>query len=302
MGLFDFSKSQGSGFAKIPNTQNFTNETLLEKLQGVEVSFGTPVMGDIKGTQSVMYMNVSELFNVFARIDGSNVIMGKIAQDAVGGGVAALSMGMDMFLGHKDEGTSKADHAVDELCEVIKKLEAGETVTASERTTVVSSNSTGSEIKFFMKQKAISIKPKFDIFDENQAPVYHIEGDITRLNFTIQKNGTEVVKLKKKLAALLPEYTILVGGSEVGKLKKKLKLTAPELVGTINGSELKIDGDLLGFNFDIRVGGTLIGHIDTTQTIWQDCYRIVIYDESYQDIMVTLAIICDNVVDSNKSD
>ncbi len=101
---------------------------------------------------------------------------------------------------------------------------------------------------------------------------------------------------------MLPEYTILISGCEVGKIKKKLKLTAPELNGTINGKELKIDGDLFGFNFDIRVGGTLIGHIDTTQTIWQDCYRIVIYDESYQDIMVTLAIICDNVVDSESSD
>ncbi len=39
MGLFDFTKSQGAGFAKIPNTQGFTNETLLEKLSGVQVSF-----------------------------------------------------------------------------------------------------------------------------------------------------------------------------------------------------------------------------------------------------------------------
>ncbi|MCR5685062.1 MAG: hypothetical protein K6G81_06510, partial [Lachnospiraceae bacterium] len=252
-------------------------------------------------TQSVMYMGVSDMFNVFARIDGKNVICGKIPKDSVGGGTAALSMGMDLFLGHKGEGTSKADHAVDELADVLKKLEAGESVSTSERAATVASNSTGSEIKFFMKQKAISLKPKFDIFDEKETPVYHIEGDLPRLNFGIQKNGTEVVKLKKKLVAVMPEYTIVIGGSEIGQIKKKLKLTAPELVGTINGKELKIDGDLFGFNFDIRVGGTLIGHIDTAQTIWQDCYRIVVYDESYQDIMVTLTIICDNVVDSNKN-
>ena len=98
----------------------------------------------------------------------------------------------------------------------------------------------------------------------------------------------------------MPEYTIEVAGKEVGKIKKKLKLTNPELVGTIHDQELRIVGDLFGFDFDILVGGHTIGHIDTAQTIWQDCYRIRIFDENCRDEMIALAIICDNVVDSEK--
>lgn len=63
MGLFNLSDSKGFGFAKIPNTQGFTNEVLLEKLSEITVSFGTPEMGDINGTQSVMYRKVSEMFD-----------------------------------------------------------------------------------------------------------------------------------------------------------------------------------------------------------------------------------------------
>lgn len=298
MGLFNLSDSKGFGFAKIPNTQGFTNEVLLEKLSEITVSFGTPEMGDINGTQSVMYRKVSDMFDVFVRVDGKNIIMGKIGANGVSSVTTALSGGLDMFLGHKDEGTSNADRAVTELSEIVKKLESGESVTASNTVAAVNTAS-GESVEFFMKQKAISIKPKFDIFDRNEAPVYHVEGDLPRLNFSIQKNGTEVLKLKKKLIAVMPEYSLILNGSEIGKLKKKIKLTNPELTGTINGKELKIVGDLMGFDFELQVGGVTIGHIDTAQTIWQDCYRIKVLNEDYQDIMIALTIICDNVADQS---
>ena len=296
MGLFDMSGGGNMGYASVKNTMNFTNEDLLEKLSSVEVSFGKPEMGDIKGTQAVMYRNVGGKYDVFVRINKKDVIMGKLAAGGASGMKSAMGMGLDMFLGHKDEETSIADRAVDELLEIVKKLESGEAVTQSQQVSVVS-NSGGDETALFMKQKAISIKPKFDVFDENETAVYHVEGDVTRLNFSIQKSGNEVLKLKKKMIAVMPEYTILQGGSEIGKIKKKLKLTRPELTGTVNGKELKIVGDLLGFDFDIQIGGTTIGHVDTARTVWSDCYRIRTLDASKQDLVVALAIICDNIAD-----
>ncbi|MCR5279933.1 MAG: LURP-one-related family protein, partial [Lachnospiraceae bacterium] len=257
MGLFDMSKGGNMGFASVENVKNFTNEDLLAKLSEVNVSFGTPVMGDINGTQSVMYKNVTDAFDVFVRVDKKNVIMGKIGADGVSSVTSALNMGLDLFLGSKDEGTSTADRAVDELLGVIKKLEAGETVTESTAATV--ETSTGSAICLYMKQKVLAIKPKFDIFDQNENTVYHVEGDITRLSFSIQKSGMEVLKLKKKLVAIMPEYTIEKGGKEIAKIKKKFKLTSPELNGTVEGQELKIAGDIMGFDFDILVGDKAIG-------------------------------------------
>ena len=284
------------GYASVKNTQNFTDKDLFVKLSAVKVSFGEPVLGDINGTPAVMYKNVSDSFDVFARVNGKNVIMGKIGADGVSSASTALNMGLDLFLGHKDEGTSKADRAVDELLEVIKKLENGENVTES-TPSAPANTFTGEQIELYMKQKAISLKPKFDIFDRNEQTVYHVEGDLARLNFSIQRSGTEVLKLKKKLIALMPEYSIEQNRNEIAKIKKKFKLTNPELNGQINGEALKIVGDLMGFDFDIQVGGTVIGHVDTDRTVWSDCYRITILDESRQDLVIALAIICDNVAD-----
>ncbi len=296
MGFFDNSSPSGIGYADVKNTQDFTTETLFEKLSAVKVSFGTPEMGDIKGEPAVLYRNVGESLDVFARVHKSKVIIGKIGSEGVSSASTALDAGLSMFLDHKSAEESKADRAVDELLEVIKKLEEGETVTES-TTSAPANTATGEAIELFMKQKAISIKPKFDIFDQNQNVVYHVEGDITRHNFSIQREGSEVIKMKKKLISIMPEYALEQNGEKIGSLKKKFKLTQPEVNGMIKGQDLQIAGDLLGFDFDICLGGRTIGHVDTARTIWSDCYRIAIFDAHLKDIVIALAIICDNVSD-----
>ena len=94
MGLFGSSRDNGMGYANVENKQNFTNEDLLAKLSEIKVSFGTPVMGDIKGTQSILYKKVVDMFDVFVRVDGNKIIMGKIGTDGVSGGKMALSAGL----------------------------------------------------------------------------------------------------------------------------------------------------------------------------------------------------------------
>lgn len=300
MGIFNLSNPKGTGFAKIPNRQNYTDRDLLDKLSGIKTSLGTPVMGLVGDYEAVLYKLVSSKFDVFVRVDKNSVLVGKIGTDGVSSVDVGLNYGLDSFLGHKDEETSQADHAVDEIAEVITKLENGEAVTES---TISSSMKTasGQAVEFYMKQKAVSLKPKFDMFDENKNVVYHVEGDLTRLNFSIKKDGTEVIKLKKKPIPVAPEYVLFAGGKEVGRIKKKIKLTNPELNGKINGQNASIVGSLMGSDFDIKVGTAAIGQIDTTSQAWSDCYRVKVFDESYMDIMAAVAIICDNVVDAERS-
>ena len=302
MGLFDVQKGTGMGFASLINEKGFTNEDLLEKLSEIEVSFGKPEMGAIMGTPAVMYKNVSEGYDVFVRIHKNKVIMGKMASSdsSTAGSLLDAALSIGVFDGAKSEGMSKADHAVDELCGIVEKLEKDQEVTESEVVSAVNTTS-GEKLELYMKQKFLAIKPQFDICDKDEKPLYHVEGDLVRLNFSIQKNGEEVLKLKKKPIAILPEYTLVKNGSEIGTIKKKFKLTNPELVGTVNGKELKINGSLLGCNFDIRIGGAIIAQVDTVQTFWADCYRIAVFDESYADVMAALGVICDAVVDSEKS-
>ena len=293
------SKPNGTGFAKIPNKMNFTNDDLYEKLSKIKVSFGTPETGLVGDYDAILYKLVSVRFDVFVRVDGNSVICGKIGTNGVSSADTAVNYGLDSILGHKDEATSQADHAVDEIAEILSSLEKGEEVTESKVSASIKT-STGEVLEFYMKQKAISLKPKFDMFDEKEQVVFHVEGDMTRLNFSIREDGTEVVKLKKKPIPVAPEYVIIEGGKEIGKIKRKIKLTNPELTGKLNGEDVRITGSLMGTDFDIQVGSVTIGQVDTTSQAWNDVYRVKVFDEKYKAVMAAITIICDNVVDSSR--
>ncbi len=285
-----------SGFGSVSNVLGFTDEQLYERLSYVKVSFGTPVMGDINGTPAVLYKNVTDDYDIFCRVNGRNVIMGKIGADGVSSLQTAASQGLGMMFGTSDESSTAANRAVDELCGVVQMLESGENVTES------AASSLGEPVSLYMIQKALALKPKFDIVDQNNNPVYQIAGDLARVKFSILRNGEEVLRLRKKLVAILPEYSIEKNNTEIARIKKKLKLTNPELGGQINGKEIKIDGDLFGDDFDILVGGAVIGHVDKQLGYWSDHYRIRSFDPAMQDVMVALSIICDNISDKEEVD
>lgn len=291
------AKGSGLGYTSVTNVKQFTDEDLLEKLSGIQVSFGTPIMGDVGGTPSVVYKKVTDEHDVFARVNNDKIIIGKVGTDGVSSASSAFSAGLDLMFGGKSENTAKADRAVDELMKVIQKLESGEEVTQTAEAAPANTG-TGDAEALFMKQK-LNISNKFDIFDHNEETVYHVDGDVTGLSYSIKRSGEEVLKIKKKMISVMPSYTIEKNKSEIGKLKKKMKFTNPEVNGTINGKELVIAGDLLGYDFDIQLGGTTIGHVDKDLGHWTDCFRIRIFDSSARDIMIAMAIICDNVVDQD---
>jgi len=196
--------------------------------------------------------------------------------------------------GGKDN--AESDRAVEELYGVVTKLLNGETAE-----NVETNVSKEAEKSFYMKQKIFSINAKYNIYLEDETPVYSISSDITHLNYTIERDGTERFKLKKKLIALLPEFTLFEDGTEIGHFKKKFKLTKPEIVGQINGQDVSLKGDLIGNNFAIEFGGKLVATVDTARLTWGDCYRINVREQALQDYIMTLAIVIDNIIDSAKS-
>lgn len=288
------------GFGSVKNVQNFTNEQLFEKLSAVTVSFGTPILGDIYGTQSVMYKNATPYYDIFVRVHKDKIIMGKIGTDGTDSTVTAMQMESELITGSKDEESSFADRAVDELLEVIKKLENGENITITDEA-MPADTATGEPISLYMEQKLFSLRPRFDVFDKEKNVVFHVEGDITSHSFSIQQDGREVLKLKRKIAKILDEYILIRDEETIGELKKRFRIVNPEVSGTVNDAELRVVGDLMGIDYDIKIGGRAVAHVDQDKAHWSDCYRISIKDEDVQDIVIALAVICDHVSDKDST-
>ncbi|MCR4735565.1 MAG: hypothetical protein K5829_11230 [Treponema sp.] len=284
-----------SGYKKLENTKGFTTDQLFEELKKITFSFGTPEMGQMLKKPAVTW-KVGR-FTVYAQADEKNIKLGGVLSQDVGKNLLK-EIGLGLLTGNMAGGKDNAesDRAVEELYGVVTKLLNGESAE-----NVKSNVSTGYSKEFYMQQKVFSITANYNIYLQDETPVYNINSDITHLNYSIKKDDIEIFKLKKKLIALLPEYTLFQDGKEIGHFKKKFKLSKPEVVGQINGQDVSLKGDLFGNNFAIEFGGTVVASVDTQRLTWGDCYRITVREESLEDYIMTLAIVIDNVIDSANS-
>ncbi len=284
-----------TGYKKLENTKGFTTDQLFEELSKITVSFGTPEMGTMLKKPAVTWK--IGRFTVYTQADEKNIQIGGVLTEDVGKNLLK-EIGIGFLTGNMAGGKDNADsdRAVEELYVVVKKLLDGE-----DASNIKSNVATGPVKSFYMQQKVFSITAQYNIMLEDETPVYSVHSDITHLNFTIEKGGEEIFKLKKKLIALLPEYTVFQNGNEIGHFKKKFKLTKPEILGQINGKEVNLKGDLMGNNYAIEFDGVVVANVDTQRLTWGDCYRINVRDESLQDYIMTLAIVIDNVIDAENS-
>ena len=142
-----------------------------------------------------------------------------------------------------------------------------------------------------------SVKPQYDVYRGGMRSVYTIKEDVTRHVFSICKDGSEVMKLRRKLARLLPEYTIEKDGKEIAHVKNRISLLTHDLEGATEGKSLEIRPDWDAYRFDILVGGRKLCHIDSKTELLSDSYEIMMFDESMEELAVALAVICDHVSD-----
>lgn len=284
-----------SGYKKLENTKGITTDWLFEELKKVTLSFGTPTMGEMLKKPAVTWKIGN--YTVYVQADESKIQMGGVVTESIGKNLfkqVGIGLLTGNFAGSKDN--AESDRAVEELYKVVVQLVGGQPVE-----NITSNVSTGIEKSFYMEQKVFSLTAKYNIYLEDKTPVYFIQSDLTHLNYTICREDTEIFKLKKKLIALLPEFSIFEDGSEIGHLKKKLKLTKPEIVGEIKGKNVCLKGDVFGNNYEIEFDGKVVATVDTAVLTWGDCYRIKVREDSLQDYVMIFAVIIDNVVDAENS-
>lgn len=136
-------------------------------------------------------------------------------------------------------------------------------------------------MKFYMKQKLLSWRESHSIYDENQNPVFQVEGKLLswgkQLRLTDIKSGEHIVDIKEKVIALLPKMLIEYQDKHVATVQKELtffkpKYKVPELGWKIEGDYLQHDYQI----FDDR--NKLIADINKKFFAWSDTFEFDIKD------------------------
>lgn len=287
MGLNDVTE----GMKKLKNEQGYTTASLYEKIKDVPFSFGECHIGPYAKEESI-YFDAIDRMVVYIRVSPKSIDIRKgLSADTSTGLFMLKEIGLSMLTDATAKDDAQSNRAVDEVYKVIKGLLDGGVAE--------NQSSQNDGIKLYMRQTILSMNDHYTICTEDQTPVYEVKGNLVSLKYMVNRaDGTPVMEIRKKLIAIMPEYTILQNGEEIATLKKKLKLMKPEILGTVRGQELQIKGDIAGYNFSIAVGGVEIGAVDSVRLTWADCYAIEVKDQTKQDLVVSIATIIDNMLSS----
>ena len=151
-------------------------------------------------------------------------------------------------------------------------------------------------------QQSLSLKPQYRVYRDGMKPIYIIEGDIIRHSFSIRKDGTEVMRIRKKIAKLLTEYTLEKEGQEIAQIKKRISLLTHDFGGTLNGQTLEIRANWDACRFDILIEGRKLCEIEQKKSVVCDSYQILMFDAAKEEIAAALAVICDRISDKEDSE
>lgn len=135
-------------------------------------------------------------------------------------------------------------------------------------------------MKLYAKEKVFSFKGNFEIFNEYEEPVYHLEGELDllgRRKLHLIQDGRELAFIKEKGAAWTTTVNVFVGDQTTLTIRKKVWAFRPTYL--IEGEDWIVKGDFMHYNYEIRdASNRVVARIAKKLISFSDKFEIDIID------------------------
>ncbi|GKV69774.1 hypothetical protein NCCP2716_22720 [Sporosarcina sp. NCCP-2716] len=150
--------------------------------------------------------------------------------------------------------------------------------------------------ELYIKQKLLRLNGQFTVKDDQERDVYEVEGSFLKIpkTFTIRDaDQLEVACITKKTFSFLPTFYVEVQGQETVTIHKEFTFLRPKY--TIDAAGVEVNGNWWEMSFDVLKDGQVAGTVDKKWFQWGDSYRVQVFDESLETLIVSLVIAIDCV-------
>ena len=107
-------------------------------------------------------------------------------------------------------------------------------------------------MKLLFKQRFFSWFDSYDIYDENNTPVFSVKGKLAwghRL-VVYDRNNNPVGEIRERILTLLPAFEAYINDNYVGQIRKEFTLFRPKY--NIDYMGWNVQGDFLGWDYTIQ--------------------------------------------------
>lgn len=157
-------------------------------------------------------------------------------------------------------------------------------------------------MKLLIKQRVFSWADTYDVYDEQGNVKYFVKAEVFSLGHRIHvydKNQQEIGMIQEKLLTFMPKFEVQMGGRTIGIIEKKFTFLKPKY--EIHYNDWRVEGDFLGWNYDVMSGCSAVMHITKELLHWGDTYVIDFQNPEHEldGLLLVIAIDAANCADNN---
>lgn len=138
---------------------------------------------------------------------------------------------------------------------------------------------------------------RFDIKNQAGQVDYRVEGSFLKLpkTFTIfDSHGQTVSQISQELLSFLPRFTVTLADGQAFTIRKQLTFFRDRY--EFDNLPLVVEGDIWDWDFVLKdQAGQEVAQISKEVFRLTSTYQLTIFDESYTDLVVSLAVAIDYV-------
>lgn len=131
-------------------------------------------------------------------------------------------------------------------------------------------------MELLIKQRVFSWTDAYDVYDETGIPKYYVKAEFFSLGHRIhvydKRTGAELGSVHQRLLTFLPTFELVIGGRSVGVIRKKFTLFRNCYEVDYRGWD--VEGDFLGWDYQVMRGNTEIMSISKQWLAWGDTYTL----------------------------
>ncbi len=150
---------------------------------------------------------------------------------------------------------------------------------------------------YLVKQKFRFGGEKFDIKDDRGNIDYQVEGSFLKIpkTFTIYDDKGEVVsQIQKTVLTVLPQFEIQLRNGSSFYIRKKFTFLRDKY--EFDNLYLRIEGNIWDLEFRLLdAQGQVIAEISKELLHLMSAYQVVVYEDAYADLVVSLCVAIDYV-------
>ena len=158
--------------------------------------------------------------------------------------------------------------------------------------------------ELYVKQKVFKITDHYEVMDMSGEAVYYVDQDFKFIGNTVhvvKADGSSSFVVDKEIFTFMPRYTVNFNNGKSIKIRQNFTFFKKDIDIISDSYSLKLQGNFWDMDFSVYYGEVEVGSIRKEYLTWGDTYVITVIDPTYEEELVALLIVVDNIKDNEES-